>query len=253
MDYILPGIVILGVLLFVFGWLKVIIAGFSHHPVTGLVGMLPAVNLLVFPVVWHRCGKSIMASAIGLLLIAVAWFFGAETKINQLVGKVGMDVSETAKPNASSANRSSASLALPVAQVAANNTKLMENNGAEGAKGNTATAAEQASQPVVNDAANDVAIKPAAPTRTKKDLPDNALYHFVFADVDVTHLPEMGGAYVRIVQKDGRHREGKLLSSTESNLRLEERENNARNTRSIRLNDIRSATVMQREAEGKGD
>lgn len=81
MEYILVSVFAIGLLLFILSWLRVIFVGFKHHPMTGLLSIIPVLNLLVLPTIWHRISGWLLAGAIGLLLAVLAWFFGAEERL----------------------------------------------------------------------------------------------------------------------------------------------------------------------------
>lgn len=238
MDYLLPGILILGVLLFVIGWIKVILGGFRHHAVTGLVALLPVVNLVTLPAVWHRAGKSVLLGFVGVLLAAGAWFMGAEPKVNKLTAKFGFtltdNVAETSGPAVDAAADASAE-SQPV-------TYTFD------LPSQTDTAAKQ------SETAANVEAEPAAPEPAKREsaLPANALYHMVFEAVAPDNLATAIGQYVRISQKDGRTREGKLQAVDEGLIQLEERLEGGTITRSIRLNDVREVALMVKR-QRKGD
>lgn len=76
MEYVLLGVLLLGAVLFLLGWLVMAVLCFQRHPITGLLALIPAVNLLALPAMWHRVGGWVITSFIGVLLAAVAWFAG---------------------------------------------------------------------------------------------------------------------------------------------------------------------------------
>ena len=82
---VLAGI---GLLLFIYSFLAYIFAGFKHHPVTGLIAMLPILNIVTLPSLWHMTGRKLLVGFIGLLITAGSWFIGAEQGVNNLLAKV---------------------------------------------------------------------------------------------------------------------------------------------------------------------
>ena len=45
MEYVLLGALLVGVLLFLAGWLAVVIKGFQRHAVTGVFALIPVLNV----------------------------------------------------------------------------------------------------------------------------------------------------------------------------------------------------------------
>jgi hypothetical protein len=78
----------IGLLLFLYSFLAYIIAGFKHHPVTGLISMLPVLNIVTLPSLWHLTGRKLIIGFIGLLIAIGSWVMGAEQGFNNLVSKV---------------------------------------------------------------------------------------------------------------------------------------------------------------------
>jgi hypothetical protein len=92
--------------------------------------------------------------------------------------------------------------------------------------------------------------KPADVLAGAKSLPANALYHVVFKPIELGKLSSNVGQYVRITQKDGRKREGKLITTTTNEIGLEERLDGGMVTRTLKTADIREAAIMTHE-QGK--
>ena len=78
----------IGLLLFLYSFLAYIIAGFKHHPVTGLISMLPVLNIVTLPSLWHLVGRKLIIGFVGLLIAGGSWVIGAEQGINNLIAKV---------------------------------------------------------------------------------------------------------------------------------------------------------------------
>lgn len=238
MEYVLLGALGLGLLLFVLGWLMVVIAGFQRHPVTGLFALLPGINLVALPSLWHRVSGWVITGFVGVLLALVAWFAGANAQVSRHAQALGMDV---AAPPVEAA-------VVPAPQSVTHTVELA----AERQQAAPAPATQQlalaipAAAPVPAQAE---AVQPApppapAPLPPTEDLPANALYHVVFKEIGVDKLSGTEGKYVRITQKDGRRREGKVLSASADSIELEERMDSGSVTLPVKLGDIRAASLM---------
>lgn len=66
----------IGLSLFIIAYLVIVLASFRHHPVTGLIALLPGLNLAVLPSVWRKTGKAFLLSIFGLGLSLLAWYSG---------------------------------------------------------------------------------------------------------------------------------------------------------------------------------
>ncbi len=87
-----------GVLLLLSGYLGFVFAGFKHHFVTGLISMLPVLNIVTIPALWRNASRKVITSAIGLIIVVASWFLGANTGYNKYISllKGGNQVSQTA-------------------------------------------------------------------------------------------------------------------------------------------------------------
>ena len=56
---------------------------FKHHIVTGILSLLPVVNLLIIPSVWYQIRKPFLISMLAILVASAAWFLGGN-KYNTL-------------------------------------------------------------------------------------------------------------------------------------------------------------------------
>ena len=88
MEMALVALAGIGLLLFIYSFLAYIFAGFKHHPVTGLISMLPVLNIVTLPSLWHTTGRKLIIGFIGLLIAAGSWFMGAEQGTNNLLAKI---------------------------------------------------------------------------------------------------------------------------------------------------------------------
>lgn len=92
MEYLLLTAFFIGMLLFVASWLRVIIAGFAHHFVTGMVSAVPVINLLILPGIWHKVYAWVLAGIIGLLIAVGSWYAGAEQHVYRYAADSGISV-----------------------------------------------------------------------------------------------------------------------------------------------------------------
>ncbi|MEZ5536476.1 MAG: hypothetical protein R3F02_12720 [Thiolinea sp.] len=92
MEYLLLTAFVIGLLLFVASWLRVIFAGFGHHFVTGIVSAVPVLNLLILPGIWHKVYGWVFAGIIGLLVAVGSWFAGAEEHVYRYAAGSGISL-----------------------------------------------------------------------------------------------------------------------------------------------------------------
>lgn len=236
MEYVLLGVLLLGAVLFLLGWLVMVVLCFQRHPVTGLVALIPGVNLLTLPAMWHRVGGWVITSFIGVLLAAVAWFAGANQQVYRQAQAMGMNVSVPA-------NTASQTVAIPAEAAPVTHTIDIPSSARSEQPAVAAAATTPAPVPAPEP-------KPADVLAGAKSLPSNALYHVVFKPIELGKLSSNIGQYVRITQKDGRKREGKLVTTSANEIGLEERLNGGMVTRALKTADIREAALMTHE-QGK--
>lgn len=225
MEYLLIIAFAVGLLLFLLSWLRVIIAGFGHHFLTGIVAILPLANVLVLPSVWHQVYAWVMAGFIGFLLAVATWFAGAGNQVYQYAQQAGIQlptkaVSEPVATGDLPAHQETVAVKLPNANP------------------QTTTA---------NNKADNDPSKPADPLPTGKELPKTALFSMSYQAVEPKQLLDYQGQYVRLTQKDRRQYEGKLLGTDTDALRIERRVNGGLVEHKVSFADIISSEVMTRE------
>ena len=93
MEYVLLGALLVGVLLFLAGWLAVVIKGFQRHAVTGVFALIPVLNVVTLPSLWHRVSGWVMVGFVGFLLAIGAWLGGAPTQLQQQAQRFGLGIS----------------------------------------------------------------------------------------------------------------------------------------------------------------
>lgn len=241
MEYVLLGVLVLGIVLFLLGWLVMVVICFQRHPVTGLVAMLPGINILALPATWHRVSGWVITGFIGVLLAGVAWFAGANQHVYRYAHTLGMNTAVPAQATVAAPAATPEAVPPPVTHTIEIPPE---------ARATPAAAPPPAAQPAV--APEPVPVAPQPPTPEEllagtKDLPANALYHVVFESMAVSKLSGSEGKYVRITQKDGHRREGKVNAASASEIGLEERLEGGTVTRSIKTDDIREAFIMTRK------
>lgn len=235
MEYVLLGVLLLGVALFLLGWLVMAGLCFQRHPVTGLVALIPGVNVLTLPAMWHRVGGWVITSFIGVLLAAVAWFAGANQHVYRHAQAMGMNVSAPVSAAAQT-------VAIPAEAAPVTHTIDIPPN-ARAEQPALAAAAPTTPAPAPEPKPEDV-------LAGAKSLPSSALYHVVFKPLELGKLSSNVGQYVRITQKDGRKREGKLVTASDNDIGLEERLEGGMVTRTLKTADLRDAAIMTHE-QGK--
>lgn len=267
MEYVLPAVLILGVLLFVISWLVVIAAGFKNHPVTGVVALIPGLNLLILPSIWYRVGAWVITGFVGFLLTVGAWFLGGADQLSQHTQKLGAQVGlpmpapTSASPAATPApNNAPVAATVEIPKAARNGnapapaavaeqaiTQPLELPKTPATSANSATGA--ATTETAAQAAPEVTT-PAAPLPAMEDLPTNALYKLVFEDISVDKLESTQGKQVRVTLKDGKKHEGRVQSASDDEITIEEHMESGTVTLPIKLATIQQAAVMVRK-QGK--
>lgn len=237
------GTFVLGVLLFLAGWLFLAAAGFRRHPLTGLLTLMPGVNIVALPSLWHKVSGWVITAVVGAVLAVIAWFAGADTHVYERIR--GMGVAVHAPQPASTQAETPAAPAEPAVQTVAipAEARSKPDIPAEEAKPAGAAAPQAAPTPPAPPP------EPVKPLPVTKDLPAAALFHVVFQDIAVSKLADSAGQYVRVVQQDGHQREGKVQSASADAIELEERVNKTSTTLTLKLSGIRSAAIMIHKGE----
>ena len=205
MELALIIIVILGIVLFVVGYLKFVTAGFKQHPVTGIISIFPVINILVVPSLWHKTSRVLIVGFVGLLMVVGAWFMGAEKSIQKyldlLTGKE-QSTSLYSKPETSTQPLSvptSVSATVPVI------------NG-------DAKTSPKAPEIVVQSPNK---VKPSfivLDESKMKSLPNKALYRMTFEEIPLKNLSGLGGRIVRILDNNLVVYEGRVSNVSASSL-----------------------------------
>lgn len=78
MELAVLTITAIGIFLFSISYIKFAYEGFRHHVVTGLLALIPVVNLVTLPTLWDRTRSMLIVGLIGLIAAVTAWFAGAD-------------------------------------------------------------------------------------------------------------------------------------------------------------------------------
>ncbi|TXH68908.1 MAG: hypothetical protein E6Q83_11360 [Thiothrix sp.] len=225
MEYLLIIAFAIGLFLFLLSWLRVIIAGFVHHFLTGVVAIFPVINVLVLPSVWHQVYGWVMAGFIGLLLAIATWFAGADNQVYQYAQQAGIQF-PTAKTDA---------------VVTGDLPSHQETEAVKSSNSIPQTSAKPLT--TVTNGSNQA----PQPLTAGKELPKTALFSMSYKAVEPQQLAEYQGQYIRLMQKDRRQYEGKLLGTEADSLRIERRVNGGLVEHKVSFADIISSEVMTRE------
>ena len=78
MELAVLTITSIGVFLFSISYIKFAYEGFKHHFVTGLLALIPVVNIIALPTLWDRTRSILMVGLVGIIAAIIAWFAGAD-------------------------------------------------------------------------------------------------------------------------------------------------------------------------------
>ena len=101
MSLLLIILAAIGLFIFLISYLKLVVASFKHHPVTGLISLIPGVNLVVLPTILGKTGKTFPASVFGLVLAIIAWYAGGNQYLDNRKNVPLANITEVANPVAS--------------------------------------------------------------------------------------------------------------------------------------------------------
>jgi hypothetical protein len=199
MELALSIALLAGVILFSIGLIIVVLAGFKHHFFTGIIAMIPFLNIIILPSVWHRAYIGVYIGMIGGLLTLVSWYGGGNQYLAIEAEKFGFNL-----PNAS--HHAVSSQIKP--------------------------SSYQASLPTVsNNKMNITPVekKPTAPKQTHisdyvgdiKELPKQALYHLIFEVIEDNETAGLTDEYISLQKRNGDILEGKVLESSSTYLVIE--------------------------------
>ena len=208
MELALTIIAGFGVLLFLFGYLSFVLAGFKHHFITGVISALPVLNIVTIPALWHKTSKKLMLSFLGVLIAGASWFLGGSTGITKTISLLkGDSVMTTTTPS------SPAKKPMPF------NVSPNEKPGFP-----QAGSSAEFQAPSVNQL---TASKPYANKQRFVDpsklqgLPGKPLYRMSFEEVPVNKINVLNGRIVKITTRNNEQLEGRIIKVSESSVVLQ--------------------------------
>ena len=176
----------LGAVLFLVSFVAYAISGFRHHFVTGIISMLPVLNIITLPSLWYKSSRKFIVGFIGLIIFILAWLLGADQGIQNLLSRQDKPID-----NAS----------LNVATTQKNQQKPSVLN--------TSSVAVTPNRSLLLNEENMV------------DLPKIALYKMAFDTVPVNQISNLQGRVVQIIKTDSSRIEGRIKSVSPGTVVLE--------------------------------
>ncbi len=201
MEIALSIALLIGILLFIVGLLIVVISGFKHHFFTGIITLFPFLNFIILPTVWHRAYIGFYLGIIGILLTLGAWYGGGKQYIIHELQNYGINI---ATEDQQDVVKSTEIQLLDHSANTQKDTPL------------TANVEEQASKKEQ--------MLGYIPTGDLLPLPKKPLYLLKFQAYKIENIADLKGTYIRIIQKDGKILEGKVLRATANSLFIEQQE-----------------------------
>lgn len=202
MENALTIMAVLGGLLFVFSFVKYALIGFRYHPVTGLLALIPVVNLITLPTLMDgKVIRTIIIGIVGLLLAGASWFLGADKSlyrhISALRGQpVATSLEQKIPQGKNPAVFTNNVTGLPPQSQATGTTK---NGTSEAIPASAETQSTPQSVYLVN-------------------LPKRALYSIEFVDAPIEQLNTLVGRVVHITTSKNSTVEGKVQKATKSSV-----------------------------------
>jgi len=169
----------LGALIFVFCFIGYVLSGFKHHFVTGLISMLPVLNIVTLPSLWDKNSRKFLTGLVALVITSGAWFMGADNGFQNLVSRGNLSSNEEVV--ISSASNSTTAIKVP-----------SSNN-------------QQINNPVTKTSFN----------YDEEDmfaLPSKALYVMGFDIVPINQISSLKGRIVQITNNNNELIEGRVKS-----------------------------------------
>jgi len=176
----------LGAVLFLVSFVAYAISGFRHHFVTGIISMLPVLNIITLPSLWYKSSRKFIVGFIGLIIFILAWLLGADQGIQNLLSRQDKPID-----NAS----------LNVATTQKNQQKPSVLN--------TTSVAVTPNRSLLLNEENMI------------DLPKIALYKMAFDTVPVNQISNLQGRVVQIIKTDSSRIEGRIKSVSPGSVVLE--------------------------------
>ena len=193
MELALTITAVLGGLLFIYSYLKFVFSGFRYHAITGLLAMIPVVNLVTLPTLLDsKLSRTLIFGIIGLVLAVGAWFLGADKSLHKHIATLRGQPMMSAPQVASS----------PPRQV----TPIMVTQGKSQEIGKESTG-----ENVAPEGDNELAPQPvlAKPVYLEV-LPKKPLYNMEFIETSVDQVGSLVGRIIRVMTSDDVITEGRV-------------------------------------------
>lgn len=197
-----------GIILFAISYLKFAYEGFRYHLITGLLALIPVVNLVALPTLWDRTNRMLMVGLVGLIIAGAAWFLGAGKTFHAYWGN-----GQTQIATPSSANTTTPIATAPVAGSTTQST-------------------------TANIRANE---------RHISLLPSKALYRLDFESASADQIKTFTGRIVKITSVDHTVTDGRIQSVTPSSVFIEQ-SGDGQIAYEMMLSNIKSIEVMVKRA-----
>jgi len=172
-----------GLLLFLISFLGYARSAFKHHFVTGLISLLPVLNIITLPSLWDKNSRKFFIGLMGLVILSVSWFFGADNSVKNLFSQKSSFLSQ---------NTSNAS-------------------------GNKASVTDADNSTVLNRQNKTFSLNES----NMLSLPQKALYKMQFDLVPVDQISVLQGRIVQITTTDNELIEGRVKHTAPGSVVLE--------------------------------
>jgi len=169
----------LGALIFIFCFIGYVLSGFKHHFVTGLISMLPVLNVVTLPSLWDKNSRKFLTGLVALVITSGAWFMGADNGFQNLVSRGNFSTTEEVIVSSSSNSNTAIST--------------------------TSSNSQQTNNPITKTSFN----------YDEEDmfaLPSKALYVMGFDIVPINQISSLKGRIVQITKNNNELIEGRVKS-----------------------------------------
>lgn len=192
MENVLTIIAILGGLLFIFSFVKYAITGFRYHPVTGILALIPVVNLITLPTLMDaKIVRVVIIGIIGLIFSIAAWFLGANESLYQHISALRGQSTLSASVERKTTEKQTTTASIDGSSK--NNQAIISAN----------TSATTNESPV------------ALPQPVYRvNLPKQALYNMKFIEAPIEQIETLKGRVVQIITRKNALIEGRVQKAT---------------------------------------
>lgn len=212
MEIALTTIAVLGGLLFFFSYIKYILSGFRYHPVTGILAMLPVINLITLPTLLDdKLTRTLFVGIFGLIFAGGAWFLGADKSLQKHISVLrGQPPIQASAPQQNTSKE----------HITSNSTAINQ---------------------VKTEGQTQAIIEPQAVYL--EALPKKALYSLEFIDTPVEQITTLQGRIVRITSRKDILFEGRINKISVGSVFISKRETGAK-AYEILVGNIKQLKVM---------